>query len=109
MGDTVPQLWPFLLELLTSRESQHLIHWVSAEGEFEFLQPEEVARLWGQQKANPNMTFSKLSRALRNYYSQGLLVKVGGPHTYKFTFNLTEHLGYSVNEICEILNKPGLE
>ena len=104
---TVPQLWPFLLDLLTSPGSQHLVRWVSSkEAEFEFIQPEEVARLWGEQKANANMNFAKLSRALRNYYSLGLLVKVGGQqNTYKFTFDLVGHLGYSVSEICELIDR----
>jgi hypothetical protein len=101
----VPQLWPFLLELLTRRDARQLIRWVSAEGEFEFVEPEQVARLWGEQKANANMTFAKLSRALRNYYSLGIVAKVGGPraHTYRFTFDLAGHLGYSVAELCALL------
>jgi len=71
----VPQLWPFLLELLTRRDARQLIRWVSAEGEFEFVEPEQVARLWGEQKANANMTFA----------------------------DLAGHLGYSVAELCALL------
>ena len=99
------QLWPFLLELLTSKESMALIHWVGDDGEFEFIEPELVAQMWGQQKGNSTMNFNKLSRALRNYYANGIINKVNGQqYIYKFMFDLKETLGYSVKELRSILN-----
>lgn len=98
------QLWPFLIELLTNKEAKSLIRWVGFEGEFEFLDPEQVARMWGQQKSNSTMNFAKLSRALRNYYSNGIISKVNSQqYIYKFMFDLKCHLGYSVEEICTLL------
>lgn len=35
------------------------------EGVFRFVQSEAVAQLWGTLKSNENMTYEKLSRAMR--------------------------------------------
>lgn len=44
-----------------------------------------VAKLWGQHKKRKNMTYDKLSRALRYYYAKNILAKVNGQRlTYKF-------------------------
>lgn len=95
-----PQLWPFLLDLLTNQENIHLIRWVGSDGQFEFIMPEQIAQMWGHQKGNENMNFSKLSRALRSYYSNGIISKVNGQqYIYKFGFDLKVYLGYSVQEL----------
>ena len=41
------------------------IAWEGSHGEFKLLDPDEVARQWGNRKAKPNMNYDKLSRALR--------------------------------------------
>lgn len=98
------QLWQFLLELLTDKQSINLIRWVGTNGEFEFVDPDKVARLWGERKGYQNMNYSKLSRALRNYYSTNLLSKVNThQYMYKFDFDLRESLGYSVDEIQNLI------
>jgi hypothetical protein len=38
------------------------------EGVFRFVQSESVAQLWGTLKSNENMTYEKLSRAMRLVY-----------------------------------------
>ncbi len=49
------------------------------------VDPEEVARKWGNRKNRPNMNYDKLSRALRYYYDKLILNKVPGKrYTYKF-------------------------
>jgi len=70
------QLWQFLLELLTDGAFRQLIQWIGAEGEFQFVDPEAVARLWGQRKRKPTMNYEKLSRALRYYYDADMIAKV---------------------------------
>jgi hypothetical protein len=51
------------------------------------------------------MNFSKLSRALRNYYSNGIISKVNGhQYLFKFMFELKDVLGYSVAEIRQLLS-----
>ena len=63
------QLWQFLLELLSSPESSaSSIAWEDGGargGEFRLLDPEEVARQWGERKTKKNMNYDKLTRALR--------------------------------------------
>ena len=60
------QLWQFLLELL-SRPDRHrdIIAWEGGRGEFRLVEPDEVAKMWGDKKSKANMNYDKLSRALR--------------------------------------------
>ena len=118
------QLWQFLLELLTEKQHRNIIRWNNEDGEFEFLEPglniidgkfkfnffkllycfiEKVASLWGQLKGNPNMNYSKMSRALRSYYSTGIISKISSQqYSYKFMFDLKTFLGYSVQELSNL-------
>ena len=70
------QLWQFLLEMLTDKQFQEVIHWVGDHGEFKLNNPEVVAQLWGQRKNKPTMNYEKLSRALRYYYDGDMIAKV---------------------------------
>ena len=51
----------------------HMISWTNHDGEFQFNQAEEVARLWGLRKNRQNMTYAKMSRSLRYYYDKVIL------------------------------------
>ena len=100
------QLWQFLLELLIDKQNSNLIKWCGYDGEFEFLEPDKVASLWGAKKMNPSMNWSKLSRSLRNYYALGIICKIPcRQYSYKFTFDLKNFFGYSVQELCKIVIK----
>ncbi|RCN36571.1 Ets-domain protein [Ancylostoma caninum] len=71
------QLWQFLLELLADAASNaHCIAWEGGSGEFKLVDPDEVARKWGERKSKPNMNYDKLSRALRYYYDKNIMTKV---------------------------------
>uniref|UniRef100_A0A8R1XWF5 ETS domain-containing protein n=1 Tax=Onchocerca volvulus TaxID=6282 RepID=A0A8R1XWF5_ONCVO len=84
------QLWQFLLELLSDTHSNaHCITWEGQNGEFKLLDPDEVARRWGERKSKPNMNYDKLSRALRYYYDKNIMTKVHGKrYAYRFDFNV---------------------
>lgn len=61
-------MWEFVVKLLKNpvQDGKQIIKWENkAEGVFRFVESEKVAKLWGQQKANPRMTYEKLSRAMR--------------------------------------------
>ena len=52
------------------------------------VDPEEVARRWGQRKNRSQMNYDKLSRALRYYYDKLILTKVAGKRfTYRFNLD----------------------
>lgn len=82
------QLWQFLLELLSDRANLNCIAWEGTNGEFKLIDPDEVARRWGERKSKPNMNYDKLSRALRYYYDKNIMTKVHGKrYAYKFDFH----------------------
>ena len=87
------QLWQFLLEQLIHPENASVITWDGTDGEFKILEPDEIARRWGDRKSKPNMNYDKLSRALRYYYDRNLMNKVAGKrYAYKFNFKALEEL-----------------
>uniref|UniRef100_A0A1A9ZD09 ETS domain-containing protein n=1 Tax=Glossina pallidipes TaxID=7398 RepID=A0A1A9ZD09_GLOPL len=82
------QLWQFLLELLGDSSKSSCIAWEGTNGEFKLIDPDFVAKLWGERKAKPNMNYDKLSRALRYYYDKNIMTKVHGKrYAYKFDFH----------------------
>ncbi|XP_037395083.1 protein FEV [Pygocentrus nattereri] len=82
------QLWQFLLELLSDSSNTSCIAWEGTNGEFKLLDPDEVARRWGERKSKPSMNYDKLSRALRYYYDKNIMSKVHGKrYAYKFDFH----------------------
>ncbi|XP_037956142.1 DNA-binding protein Ets97D-like [Teleopsis dalmanni] len=100
------QLWQFLLDILTDREHTNIIQWVGTEGEFKLIDPERVARLWGERKNKPAMNYEKLSRALRYYYDGDMISKVNGKRfAYKFDCDLKLLLGYNASELSTLVNE----
>lgn len=87
LGSGQIQLWQFLLELLSDSRNAPSITWEGTNGEFKLIDPDEVARKWGERKSKPNMNYDKLSRALRYYYDKNIMTKVHGKrYAYKFDF-----------------------
>ncbi|XP_046863633.1 ETS-related transcription factor Elf-4-like isoform X2 [Xenia sp. Carnegie-2017] len=87
-------LWEFLQSLLNCKKfNSKYIEWKNhPEGIFKLNDHHSVARLWGIQKKRKNMTYDKLSRALRYYYSKNILQKVTGERlTYKFCKSVYEY------------------
>ncbi|XP_055935742.1 ETS homologous factor-like isoform X1 [Argiope bruennichi] len=72
------KLWEFIRDLLLDPVTNpSLIRWERPEdGIFKFVQSDRVAKMWGDRKQNPRMTYEKLSRAMRTYYSSGILSPV---------------------------------
>ena len=103
------QLWQFLLELLTDRESQSCIKWTNKKDwEFKIIDPPEVARRWGERKNKPTMNYEKLSRGLRYYYDKNIIKKVPNQrYVYRFVCDLESLLGLSFSELQKALNTGG--
>lgn len=86
------KLWEFIRDLLLSeRTNPSFIRWERREdGVFKFVQSDKVAKMWGERKQNPKMTYEKLSRAMRYYYKSKVLLPVFGRRlVYKFGPNAT--------------------
>ncbi|XP_012936605.1 ETS domain-containing transcription factor ERF [Aplysia californica] len=81
-------LWEFIYQLLEDSKYQHIVSWDrESEHELTFLikNPTDLATFWGRQKNRNNMTYEKLSRALRYYYKMQIIRKVPGKRlTYEF-------------------------
>ena len=81
------KLWQFLRDLLSDpKTNPSMIKWVNKEdGRFKFVQCDKVAKLWGRRNFNSGMTYEKMSRAIRYYYKQQVLLPVPGQtHVYRF-------------------------
>ncbi|XP_065070980.1 ETS-related transcription factor Elf-4-like [Rhopilema esculentum] len=72
------QLYQFLMDLLRDEDySPQFIEWVSRDEKvFRLVDSAAVARMWGECKNRENMTYEKMSRALRYYYENGILERV---------------------------------
>ncbi|XP_068671729.1 ETS-related transcription factor Elf-4-like [Montipora foliosa] len=82
-------LWEFLHHILLDKDNKYIEWKNKTKGVFRLVDHNGLARLWGRQKNRKNMTYEKLSRALRYYYSKNILQKVPGHRlTYKFVHNL---------------------
>lgn len=65
-------LWKFIKELLDKNDS--CVSWISREERtFKFVDSKQAAKLWGQRKNKRNMTYEKMSRALRYYYDRQIM------------------------------------
>ena len=94
------QLWQFLLELLTDKTCQSFISWTGDGWEFKMIDPDEVARRWGNRKNKPKMNYEKLSRGLRYYYDKNIILKTAGKrYVYRFVCDLQGLLGFAAEEI----------
>lgn len=89
------KLWQFLRDLLSNpKTNPSMIKWVDKEeGRFKFVQCDKVAKLWGRRNFNTGMTYEKMSRAIRYYYKQQVLLPVPGQtHVYRFGPNAKLYL-----------------
>ncbi|XP_068760240.1 uncharacterized protein [Montipora capricornis] len=92
-------LWKFIRELLDSNDS--CVSWISREDRtFRFVDSKQAAKLWGQRKNKRNMTYEKMSRALRYYYDRQIMYHIDGQKLmYKFGDGATEGEEASVTDI----------
>ncbi|KAL4225511.1 Transcription factor [Mactra antiquata] len=86
-------LWEFILELLRDPKcNPQYLKWEEKDtGVFRIVRSEIVADLWGKKKHNPDMTYEKLSRAMRFCRTAGHFAEV--PKTGKFPKKLCFRFG----------------
>lgn len=72
-------LWDYVYHLLCDDRYQEYIRWEDPESlVFRVVDPNGLARLWGNHKNRGNMTYEKMSRALRHYYKLNIIKKEPG-------------------------------
>ena len=63
-----------------------------------------MARLWGNRKNKPEMTYEKLSRSIRYYYARNIITKTGGKqYVYRFICDLESLLGVAPEQFFELI------
>uniref|UniRef100_A0A8C8RH47 ETS variant transcription factor 7 n=1 Tax=Pelusios castaneus TaxID=367368 RepID=A0A8C8RH47_9SAUR len=72
-------LWDYVYQLLSDSRYEPYIKWEDKEARiFRVVDPNGLARLWGNHKNRVNMTYEKMSRALRHYYKLNIIKKEPG-------------------------------
>lgn len=72
-------LWDYVYQLLSDTRYENFIRWEDKESMiFRIMDPNGLARLWGNHKNRTNMTYEKMSRALRHYYKLNIIRKEPG-------------------------------
>ncbi|XP_073175638.1 transcription factor ETV7 isoform X1 [Lepidochelys kempii] len=72
-------LWDYVYQLLSDSRYEPYIKWEDKEAKiFRVVDPNGLARLWGNHKNRVNMTYEKMSRALRHYYKLNIIKKEPG-------------------------------
>ena len=68
------RLWEFIRNLLLDPAcNPSIICWENREeGAFRLVQPQTIAYIWGAKKGNKDMTYGKMSRAMRLVYPKVL-------------------------------------
>ncbi|XP_006882233.1 PREDICTED: transcription factor ETV7 [Elephantulus edwardii] len=72
-------LWNYVYQLLSDTRYEPYIRWEDRDAKiFRVVDPNGLARLWGNHKNRVNMTYEKMSRALRHYYKLNIIKKEPG-------------------------------
>ncbi|KAG7252310.1 hypothetical protein CRUP_022272 [Coryphaenoides rupestris] len=72
-------LWDYVYQLLSDNRYENYIRWEDPVSKvFRIMDPNGLARLWGNHKNRTNMTYEKMSRALRHYYKLNIIRKEPG-------------------------------
>ncbi|NXH11189.1 ETV7 factor, partial [Bucco capensis] len=72
-------LWDYVYQLLSDSRYEPYIRWQDKEAKvFKVVNPTGLAQLWGNHKNRVNMTYEKMSRALRHYYKLNIIKKEPG-------------------------------
>ncbi|NXM78812.1 ETV7 factor, partial [Serilophus lunatus] len=89
-------LWEYVFQLLSDSRYEPYIRWEDKEAKvFRVVNPNGLAQLWGNHKNRMNMTYEKMSRALRHYYKLNIIKKEPGQ---KLLFRFLKIPGEAVHE-----------
>ncbi|NXH74762.1 ETV7 factor, partial [Hydrobates tethys] len=89
-------LWDYVYQLLSDSRYKPYIKWEDEEAKvFRVVNPNGLAQLWGNHKNRMNMTYEKMSRALRHYYKLNIIKKEPGQ---KLLFRFLKTPGEIIHE-----------
>uniref|UniRef100_A0A8C0FHL1 ETS variant transcription factor 7 n=1 Tax=Bubo bubo TaxID=30461 RepID=A0A8C0FHL1_BUBBB len=89
-------LWDYVYQLLSDSRYEPYIKWEDKEAKvFRVVNPNGLAQLWGNHKNRMNMTYEKMSRALRQYYKLNIIKKEPGQ---KLLFRFLKTPGEIIHE-----------
>ncbi|XP_068774574.1 transcription factor ETV7 isoform X2 [Struthio camelus] len=89
-------LWDYVYQLLSDSRYEPYIKWEDKEAKvFRVVNPNGLAQLWGNHKNRINMTYEKMSRALRHYYKLNIIKKEPGQ---KLLFRFLKTPGEIIHE-----------
>ncbi|XP_061205511.1 transcription factor ETV7 isoform X1 [Neopsephotus bourkii] len=89
-------LWDYVYQLLSDSRYEPYIKWEDKEAKiFRVVNPDGLAQLWGNHKNRMNMTYEKMSRALRHYYKLNIIRKEPGQ---KLLFRFLKTPGEIIHE-----------
>ncbi|NWU51368.1 ETV7 factor, partial [Dromas ardeola] len=89
-------LWDYVYQLLSDSRYEPYIKWEDKEARvFRVVNPNGLAQLWGNHKNRMNMTYEKMSRALRHYYKLNIIKKEPGQ---KLLFRFLKTPGEIIHE-----------
>ncbi|NXL37805.1 ETV7 factor, partial [Glaucidium brasilianum] len=89
-------LWDYVYQLLSDSRYEPYIRWEDKEAKvFRVVNPNGLAQLWGNHKNRMNMTYEKMSRALRHYYKLNIIKKEPGQ---KLLFRFLKTPGEIIHE-----------
>ncbi|NWS21513.1 ETV7 factor, partial [Pachyramphus minor] len=89
-------LWEYVYQLLSDSRYEPYIRWEDKAAKvFRVVNPNGLAQLWGNHKNRMNMTYEKMSRALRHYYKLNIIKKEPGQ---KLLFRFLKTPGETVHE-----------
>ncbi|NWJ01708.1 ETV7 factor, partial [Crypturellus undulatus] len=89
-------LCDYVYQLLCNSRYEPYIRWEDKEAKvFRIVNPNGLAQLWGNHKNRVNMTYEKMSRALRHYYKLNIIRKEPGQ---KLLFRFLKTPGEIIHE-----------
>ncbi|XP_070601374.1 transcription factor ETV7 isoform X1 [Erythrolamprus reginae] len=100
-------LLDYIYRLLSDSQYESVVKWEDKEAKiFRVVDPNGLAGLWGNHKNRRNMTYEKMSRALRHYYKLNIIKKETGQKLlFRFLKVPGEIKQYTVSKLKKLNNE----
>ncbi|XP_043080367.1 transcription factor ETV7 [Puntigrus tetrazona] len=100
-------LWDYVYQLLSDSRYEAFIRWEDRDAMiFRVVDPNGLARLWGNHKNRANMTYEKMSRALRHYYKLNIIKKETGQRLLFRFLKTPEEIMQGRSDRTEVSESP---